>query len=174
MISSGDQRIPSPASDAHDWLVQSIEATVQGTCFETALPLRTQSRSLSWQAPFGWGFRLVPSPAVIYSNGVCHCVKTPFFQKGLQLTLDPGHDWWPQEGEGRVQLHQGGPCLDLLQGILSAAHTTNPDDGNRALGEGVHLPDRLGRQISEWLPTQSPCLRAQSTLEANRATHCGI
>lgn len=56
-------------------------------------------------------------------------------QKGLQLPFDSAHHRWPPVGEGRVQLHQGGPCPDLLQCILPTADPTNSNDGDSACRE---------------------------------------
>lgn len=72
---------------------------------------------------------------MICSNGICDSAKALFFQKGLQLPLNSAHNGWSPEGEGRVQLHQGGPCPDLLQRVLPAAHATNPNYGNSAYRE---------------------------------------
>lgn len=112
------------------------------------------------------------APAWIFSKASCPLLTPPTPMMGILPAENT-----QQRQEGRCKdpgLHQASvPSPSKHRGLGKNPGSTHIQS-HLALGEGVHLPDGLCRQISEWLPTQSSCLRAQSTLEANRATHCGV
>eukprot|EP00962_Isochrysis_galbana_P057255 scaffold29538_cov120-Isochrysis_galbana.AAC.3 len=79
--------------------------------------------------------------------------------------VSPRHDRWAFEHQRRVELHRGGAGPELGVRIGAAAHSTGANQRDPALGESVHVAQRLGGQVHERGPAQPSGLALDGALQ---------
>jgi len=87
--------------------------------------------------------------------GLLHTLQVVGLQVGNQLSFYPRNNCGAFEGEGGVELHQGGSCSDLIICIFATCNPSHSYKRNATACQSIHFAQQLGGHLLERSSTQS-------------------